>query len=203
MTERRQKRRFDVIESTNEISQKIIDILNEDFSITYLILQMYLYMKENPIPTDINVYNKFKNDPIGLINDFNIYISDIVNKFLGEYYMPIVANDPLEFTGVDSRGINTFFEKGISEIPNGPIKEPISYLYIVPKSFNQYFPKFIPNNFFFHEIASLSDNNGTMKGIFNKIFDKFKIEMTDKYVIEFEIIASETDKVFYIYFEFV
>lgn len=135
MTDHHKKRKHDVDEVNIDISQGILDILNEDFPQMYLSLQLYQYFKSHPIPTDISIYNKCKYDPYGLINDFYHYLNTAVTKYLGESYIVILSS------------ISIYFFKGnsftIDEIDFDNESKFKDKILLVPKGLLSNFPKFV------------------------------------------------------------
>lgn len=183
MTERNQKRRFDVTEDNNEMSHEITDILNDELPITYLILQMYNFFKKNPIPTDINIHDQFKNNPKTLMKNFHVYLKGTIDRFLGEYYFSMISGNTVDFTyAVENNKVNIMEHSDVSSV-----------ITIAPKIYLNYLPSPVPEQLSIDLYEKLIIDTNLILKFLKNIIDGFTKEMLSKYGDDIMITVFDSD----------
>lgn len=195
MTERRQKRKFDIDETTDTMSQGILDILNEDFPMTYIVLQMAYHFKMNPIPTDISIYNQIVNDPDTLMRNLTAYVDFAINKFMGGDYSTILTGNFPKFCNYlkllypGPEKLSQQRGEIYMEQPNNNY----SIMYIIPNNFKEYMPKIIPDEIYNQGVNNVYPYREMIISVLNKVFNSFCFEIKEKYNKDIHIQAEEGD----------
>lgn len=187
MSDRRQKRKYDVGEVDSNVSQGILDVLNENFPKTYLVLQMCNYLNTNPIPTDINIYNKCKNNPGELIRDFYVYLDRVVKMFVNDLYFTVVSGEYLAF-------FDTSLSNG--KIDRANVTDQIDdygCIFLAPKILEEIFPVFSSCTLYGTGMNSIQDSKPFLIPILNKVFGKFCSDFNSKYNSNISILAQDDD----------
>lgn len=125
------------LDITEEKSNDIFDLLNDDFPVLYAVFQFGAFLKKHQNPTTPDIYELYKNSPGELImrfyNYFNIninkYINGKVNIFIDAKYISLLESTQQFINPVLNNDKEAFILIYPSLFGNNPLKIPDNKLY--------------------------------------------------------------------------